>query len=70
MSLWTVAEKSSVQLVENFFRYTRDGKDKLEALRLARDEVRRAGYDHVFWRRRSYWSAKLISLYTLSGALI
>jgi hypothetical protein len=49
MSLRTVAEKSSVQLAENFFRYMREGKDKLEALRLAKDGVSTAGYDHVFF---------------------
>lgn len=49
MSLWSVAEKSSVQLVENFFWNLRDGKCKLEALRLAREEIRKAGYDHPFF---------------------
>ncbi|MGO9119753.1 MAG: CHAT domain-containing protein, partial [Desulfomonilaceae bacterium] len=49
MSLWSVAEKSSVEMVESFFKHLKDGKNKLEALRLARDEIRKAGYDHPFF---------------------
>ena len=49
MSLWSVAEKSSVRLVENFFKYVKAGKGGLEALRMARSEVRQAGYDHPFF---------------------
>jgi CHAT domain-containing protein len=51
MSLWSVAESSSVKLVESFFKHLKEGKNKLEALRLARQEIRRAGYDHPF-----YWA--------------
>lgn len=51
MSLWSVSENSSVKLVENFFKYLKEGKNKLEALKLARDEVRKDGYDHPF-----YWA--------------
>ncbi len=49
MSLWAVAEKSSIQLTESFFQHLKEGKPKLEALRLARDEIRKAGYDHPFF---------------------
>ncbi|MEW6352122.1 MAG: CHAT domain-containing tetratricopeptide repeat protein [Thermodesulfobacteriota bacterium] len=49
MSLWTVAEKSSVELTEAFFRNLKAGRPKLEALKLARDEIRKAGYDHPFF---------------------
>lgn len=49
MSLWAVAETSSVRLVESFFRHQKTGKNKLEALKLARNEVREAGYDHPFF---------------------
>lgn len=35
MSLWSVAEDSSVVLTESFFRNVKAGKSKLEALRLA-----------------------------------
>jgi tetratricopeptide (TPR) repeat protein len=49
MSLWSVAEKSSVQLVESFFKHIKEGKSKLESLKLARQEVRKDGYDHPFF---------------------
>ncbi len=49
MSLWSVAEKSSLRLVERFFQHMNDGKSKLEALRLARKEIREQGYDHPFF---------------------
>ena len=49
MSMWSVAEHSSVTLVENFFRYMKSGKGRLEALRLARSDIRQAGYDHPFF---------------------
>jgi len=49
MSLWSVAEKSSVQLVESFFRNLKQGKSKLESLKLAREEIRKAGYEHPFF---------------------
>jgi tetratricopeptide (TPR) repeat protein len=55
MSLWSVAEKASVQMVESFFRHVKDGKGKLEALRLARQEIRDQGYDHPF-----YWAAFIL----------
>jgi CHAT domain-containing protein len=51
MSLWSVSETASVNLVENFFKHTKEGKSKLEALILAREEIRKAGYDHPF-----YWA--------------
>jgi hypothetical protein len=49
MSLWNVEQKASVQLVESFFRHRKTGKNKLEALCLARREVRDAGFDHPFF---------------------
>jgi CHAT domain-containing protein len=49
MSLWSVAEKSSVQLVENFFRNLKDRKGKLEVLKTAREEIRKGGFDHPFF---------------------
>lgn len=51
MTLWKVAEGSSVQLVGNFFRHLKAGKTKLEALTLARQEIRQAGYEHPY-----YWA--------------
>lgn len=49
MSLWSVSESSSVELVESFFKHIKEGKSKAEALRTARTEIRRAGYDHPFF---------------------
>jgi CHAT domain-containing protein len=58
MSVWTVAENSSVQLVDGFFKHLKDGKNKLEALKLAREEIRRNGYDHPFFWAPFIWSGK------------
>jgi CHAT domain-containing protein len=49
MSLWSVSESASVNLVEKFFRHLREGKNKRESLKLAQDEIRKAGYDHPFF---------------------
>jgi CHAT domain-containing protein len=49
MSLWPVSEKSSTIMAESFFRALKVGKGKLEALKLARDEIRKQGYDHPFF---------------------
>jgi tetratricopeptide (TPR) repeat protein len=51
MSLWSVSETASVDLVESFFKHLKEGKSKLKALKLAREEIRKAGYDHPF-----YWA--------------
>jgi tetratricopeptide (TPR) repeat protein len=51
MSLWSVSESGSVMLVEKFFERLNAGKNKLEALRVAREDVRKAGYEHPF-----YWA--------------
>jgi tetratricopeptide (TPR) repeat protein len=51
MSLWAVSEKASVMLVEHFFRNLKEGKGKLEALTMARSEIRKAEFDHPF-----YWA--------------
>ena len=44
-----------MNLVESFFRHIKEGKNKLEALKLARDEIRKAGYDHPF-----YWASFIL----------
>ncbi len=49
MSLWSVAEQSSVQLVSHFFKELRNGRSKAQALMLARKEVRKQGFDHPFF---------------------
>jgi tetratricopeptide (TPR) repeat protein len=56
MSLWSVSEKASVILVESFFKNIKEGKSKLVALQLAREEVRSEGFDHPF-----FWSAFVLS---------
>ena len=55
MSLWSVDEAASINLVESFFGHLREGKNKTESLRLARDAIRKAGYDHPF-----FWSAFIL----------
>ncbi|MGA8832111.1 MAG: CHAT domain-containing tetratricopeptide repeat protein [Desulfomonilaceae bacterium] len=55
MTLWEVEEKSAVMLAENFFKYRKQGKTKLESLKLARDDIRNAGYKHPF-----FWSAFIL----------
>ena len=50
MSLWSVEEESTTLLAERFFAYLKEGKGNLDALRLARMDVRKAGYEHpYFW---------------------
>jgi tetratricopeptide (TPR) repeat protein len=48
-SLWSVSQTSSVKLVSGFFEQLKSGKSKLEALRLARAQLRQEGYDHPFF---------------------
>ncbi|MFH0824401.1 MAG: CHAT domain-containing protein, partial [Pseudomonadota bacterium] len=52
MSLWSVAESSSVKLTESLFRGMKEGKGKGEALTKAKEEIRNQGFDHPF-----YWAA-------------
>lgn len=52
MSLWSVAEKSSVILIENFFKNLKGGADKITSLEMARKELRRQGFEHPF-----FWAA-------------
>ena len=49
MSLWSVSEVTSVRLVKSFLQHMKEGKTKLEALLLARDEIRKQGFDHPFF---------------------
>ena len=52
MSLWSVNDEATNLLTEKFFLYLRTGKGKLEALRLARAEMRQTpGYEHPY-----YWA--------------
>jgi len=56
MSFWSVAESSSVMLVESFFQQLKEGKGKLEALQLAREKIRKKGYDHPF-----FWASFILA---------
>lgn len=49
MSLWSVAEKSSVILIGNFFKNLKEGKDKVTSLEKARKELRGQGFEHPFF---------------------
>jgi tetratricopeptide (TPR) repeat protein len=49
MTLWSVSEVTSVRLVKSFFQHMKEGKSKSEALALARDEIRKRGFDHPFF---------------------
>ena len=49
MTLWSVAQRFSVDLTSSFLRHLKEGKPRLEALKLARDEIRKAGFDHPFF---------------------
>jgi CHAT domain-containing protein len=55
MSLWSVAEKASVQLTDSVFKHLKSGKNKRDALQQARLDLRETGYDHPF-----YWAAFIL----------
>ena len=55
MSLWEVEEKSAVTITESFFRHRKQGMSKLEALKAARDDIRKDGYMHPY-----FWSAFIL----------
>ena len=55
ISLWSVSEDASVALTDAFFSRLEEGKTPSEALSLARESIRRAGYEHPF-----YWSAFIL----------
>jgi len=48
VSLWSVSEPRSVDLVKSFFSHIKEGKSKLEALDSARRELRKR-FDHPFF---------------------
>jgi CHAT domain-containing protein len=50
MSLRSVSEVASVNMMKSFFRGLKDGKSKSEALSPARAELRNKGFDHPFFR--------------------
>lgn len=50
-SMWEVSGEASVKLTELFFEHIKSGKEPRQALRLARQELRRQGYEHPY-----YWA--------------
>ena len=55
MTLWAVAEESSVMLMESFFKHGKAGESKLKALKLAREEIRKESFEHPF-----FWAAFIL----------
>lgn len=56
MSLWSVSLVSSVDLVERFFKHLKEGRSRGQALTLARQEIRRNGFEHPF-----FWAAFILA---------
>ena len=56
MSLWSVSEKSSIMMMEEFFKSRNEGNEKAKALSWARKAVRKAGFEHPF-----FWSAFVLA---------
>jgi CHAT domain-containing protein len=52
MSLWSVADLSSVMLMDEFFKKMKEGKSKLESWQEAKTHIRKEGFEHPF-----FWSA-------------
>ena len=50
-SLWSVADESTAKLMTSYYRYLKQGKDKAEALSLAKRKLRKQGYYNPF-----YWA--------------
>ena len=55
MSLWSVAEKPSIMMTEGLLRHMKDGKPKLEALKVTREDLRNQGFRHPF-----YWASFIL----------
>jgi tetratricopeptide (TPR) repeat protein len=51
VSLWSVSDESTYKLMVKFFEGLRQGKDKLTALKEAKNYLRTSGYDNPF-----YWA--------------
>jgi len=50
-SLWSVDDPATAKLMTSYYKYLKQGKDKAEALTLAKRELRRQGYYNPF-----YWA--------------
>jgi CHAT domain-containing protein/Tfp pilus assembly protein PilF len=49
VSLWEVASKETVEYMESFYRYIKEGKSKAAALRLARKEIKLKYPNPFYW---------------------
>jgi CHAT domain-containing protein len=52
MSLWSVAEDSSVMFMDEFFKGLKEGKGRLEAFTTARNQLVKGGFENPF-----FWAA-------------
>jgi tetratricopeptide (TPR) repeat protein len=48
-TLWSISEMTSVNFAKIFFERIKTGESRLKALKIARDAIRKAGYDHPFF---------------------
>jgi len=55
VTLWSVAETSATQFTTAFFKHLREGKEPRQAMKFARNDIRRQGYEHPF-----YWAAFIL----------
>jgi CHAT domain-containing protein len=56
MSLWSVEVNASISLAQKFFKHLTSGKSKLQALKLAREEIRKTSYNHPF-----FWASFILA---------
>jgi len=56
MSQWSVFEQSTVEIMNRFFSGLAVGQTKIQALRDARAQIRKAGFEHPF-----FWAAFVIA---------
>lgn len=55
ISLWSVENESTNILTERFFYHINEGKNKLDALRMARSDIRKTGYESPF-----FWAPSIL----------
>ncbi len=49
VSLWEVASREVVEYMKIFYRNLKEGKSKVEALRIARDEIKKKNPNPYYW---------------------
>ena len=55
-TLWSVNEDSTTHFTEKMLRYIKEGRTRREALKLARRDIRKEGYEHPF-----FWAPFVLS---------